>query len=392
MVTKTRKQSQKKVCNVCGALNAQNAKQCQECESSKFAPSWVSAKIPINRQVSVQITSSNPQFGESQKRITLSKWWPGGGTSFHIPNLSQWEKLAAIINDELAPLLGWKTARKIVEEIESEGHSGRKRTKKLEELAIGHPDFLKELVAAIDPKKLAKSDFNNLLETFGEISDALTNANAGFREAFLSVIKKLPKQRQRALEDLDLLLEGWSLHVITNVAQQVRARIDTIYLFEKQIQDSRTFEIKGDNSIHRILERAMWLIDERYWLLYSNTTLRKSIGNEMSRKDKQKYGKQRPDFVCGTIGNKLIILELKRPSHTLAVDDLNQVETYVTIAEKYYQFRSYEAYLVGSRLSDELERRLKHRSSSFKVLTYSELIDQTKQRYKEFLDSLESSK
>jgi hypothetical protein len=34
---------------------------------------------------------------------------------------------------------------------------------------------------------------------FGEISDALTNANAGFREAFLNIVKKLPHQKQRAL-------------------------------------------------------------------------------------------------------------------------------------------------------------------------------------------------
>lgn len=81
--------------------------------------------------------------------------------------------------------------------------------------------------------------------------------------------KKLLKQKQRALEDLDLLLQGWSLHVITNVAQQVGSRIETIELFEKQVNDDRTYEITGDNSIHRILERAMWLVDERYWLLHS---------------------------------------------------------------------------------------------------------------------------
>lgn len=126
--------------------------------------------------------------------------------------------------------------------------------------------------------------------------------------------QKLPKQKQRALEDLDLLLQGWSLHVITNVAQQVRSRIETIELFEKQVNDDRTYEITGDNSIHRILERAMWLVDERYWLLHSNRTLLTQIGKEMQKRDKKRYGKKRPDFVCGSYGQKLIILELKRPS------------------------------------------------------------------------------
>ena len=252
-----------------------------------------------------------------------------------------------------------------------------------------HPDFLKKLVQAIDPDKISKKEFDNVVEIFGDISDALTNANAGFREAFLAVVEKLPKQKQRALEDLALLLQGWSLQVVTNVAQQVKARMETIELFEKQIQDEKTFEIIGDNSIHRILERAMWLVDERYWLLQSNNTLRKYIGEEMSKKDKEKYGKKRPDFVCGTVNNKLIILELKRPSHSLSVEDLNQLETYTVIAEDYKNYSSYEGYLVGSKEDSELRRYLRRRSG-FKVLHYADIIERTMGRYKEFLDAIDS--
>ena len=127
----------------------------------------------------------------------------------------------------------------------------------------------------------------------------------------------------------------------------------------------------GDNSIHRILERAMWMIDERYWLLHSNGTLRKFIGDEMSKRDRKKYGKKRPDFVCGSVSNKLILLELKRPSHSLNVADLNQLELYSVIAEDYKNFSSYEAYLVGKKKDKELDRYLKRRSG-FKVLFYSD--------------------
>ena len=133
----------------------------------------------------------------------------------------------------------------------------------------------------------------------------------------------------------------------------------------------------------------MWLIDERYWLLQSNSTLRTFIGEEMSERDKKMYGKKRPDFVCGTVGDKLIIVELKRPAHELDVDDLNQAETYLTIAESYAKYRSFESYLVGNKKSDDLMRRMKHRSSSFKVLTYTDLVRDTENRYREFLGSIE---
>lgn len=380
-----------KVCNRCGAQNTLNARRCKECECEKFAPDWVVAKKPINRQVSVEITKPNPHFGEAEDRITLSKWWPGGRASFHVPNIGQWQEIERIINNDLGPMLGWQTAEELIEEItkSSPGQADSDSTDSYARLLESHPNFLKKLVQAVDPEKISKKEFDSVIETFGDISDALTNANAGFREAFLGVVKKLPKQKQRALEDLELLLQGWSLQVVTNVAQQVKARMETVELFEKQIQDEKTFEIFGDNSIHRILERAMWLIDERYWLLQSNRTLRKFIGDALSKKDKKRYGKKRPDFVCGTIGNRLIILELKRPSHELCVDDLNQLETYTVIAEDYKNFSSYEGYLIGTKESEELRRYLKRRSG-FKVLHYADIIEVTMKRYKEFLQAIET--
>ena len=82
-------------------------------------------------------------------------------------------------------------------------------------------------------------------------------------------------------------------------------------------------------------------------------------------------------------------MELKRPSHKREVEDLNQLEQYMIVAEKYTQFRSYEAYLVGQQIDEELKRTLKHRSSSFKILTYVDLIDDTRKRYHEFLETLQ---
>lgn len=378
-----------KVCSKCSTENPIKAESCKSCGKKRFEPEWVKAHRPLNRQFSVQITSSNPQFGEVSERITLSKWWPGGRATFHFPKAGQWDQVKKIINEDLGPKLGWESAEKLVKSATEKGAKSHSGKKDIAKLARDHPDFLKELIAALDPDKLSKQDFDSIVETFGQISDVLTNANAGFREAYLAIVKKLPKQKQRALEDLALLLEGWSLNVVTNVAQQVQARLETIDLFEKQIEDPRTFEIRGDKSIHRILERAMWLVNEEYWLLHSNRTLRVQIGNEMSKKDKKRYGKHRPDFVCGTVGNRLIILELKRPGHKLDIEDMNQLETYLAVAKKYFKASSARGYLVGSSIDEELERRLEFRKGS-EILFYANVIDSTKKRYREFLNTLEN--
>jgi len=377
-----------KVCSKCNfSGNPEKSKTCKECGSEKFEPEWIREKQSLTRNASVQITKSNPAYGKTEDRLTLYKWWPGGRATFHITKPGHWEQIKEIIDTKFLDILGWDTSSKIKDSLINGGNSEKKTAANstLEQ----HPQILKEILNNVNIDSLSKNDFQSFSDTLIEISEILYGANAGFREAFLSVIKKLPRQKQRALEDLDNLLKNWELNIITNVSNHVKNRLDTIDLFEERVQDPKTLEISGDNSIHRILERAMWLVDEKYWLLISNKTVRKFIGDQLTKTDKKKYGNKRPDFVCGTIGDQLILLELKRPAHKLTIDDLNQLETYVTLAEKYKNFTSYKAYLVGSEISDDLKARMKHRSSNFKVLFYSDIIDNMRNRYKEFLDSID---
>jgi hypothetical protein len=160
-------------------------------------------------------------------------------------------------------------------------------------------------------------------------------------------------------------------------------------LFKERVLDERTYEIRGDGSIHRLLEQAMWIVDERYWLMHSNSHLRTVVGKDLAKQDKR-FEQQRPDFVCGSVDNKLIIIEIKRPSHTLEVDDLNQLETYVRLCNKYDDDHStFDAYLVGNRQSDDLRETLKLRRETFKVRTYTQLIKDTERRYEGYLQALE---
>jgi len=271
-----------------------------------------------------------------------------------------------VINNDLGPYLGWKTKRQLIDLVK-QGKEAKDIGRDLSQLGNNYPEVLKQIAQAINPVKIGKENIENVLQIMKQLMDASLALDRGFKEAFLSVVRELPKQKKRALEDLETLLGDWSLQQITSVSRQVQQRLDNIELFKQRITDDRTYEIRGPNSIHRILERSMWLIDERYWLLQENETLRHFIGEEMAKRDRKRYGSLRPDFVCGMVGEKLVIIELKRPKHTLTADNLNQLETYVAIAEDYKKFRSTEAYLIGNRIDEDLKKRMKYRASSFGV-------------------------
>lgn len=377
-------------CKKCGAPSTKGSKKCSSCGHDNFEQEWVLIKHPITRNTSVQITKTSPSHGDVKARLTLSKWWPGGRQTFNINDISQLDGIEFGI-EKLLPYLNWKKTEKIIEELSSQSKNGTTKKADYDVINVSNPDLLRKLVEAIDTKKLGENDFETLSDVIREMGQAFSLANTGFKDAFLSVVKKLPRQTEKALEDLSLLLGNWNLQAITNVANQVKGRLETIDLFEERINDPKTLEITGDNSIHRILERSMWLVDEKHWLLHSNKTLRKQIGDKMSREDKKKWGNKRPDFVCGTSGNTLVILELKRPAHKLTVEDLNQLENYIVIAKKYSDFTSFQAYLVGNEMSEDLKNTMDVRGANkFKVLFYGDIIQKTRLRYQEYLDAIDN--
>src|SRR5436309_2435467 len=124
----------------------------------------------------------------------------------------------------------------------------------------------------------------------------------------------------------------------------------------------------------------MWLVDDHYWLLAGNRTLRRQIGDAMSTEDRKRGCNRRPDFVCCTTPEgRLLIIEIKRPSHVLSVDDLQQDEDYLVVAKKYFKYRSYEAMLVGSTHASAVEDRLVYRTG-ITARTYGEPADDSERR------------
>lgn len=367
--------------------NSVHARICAACRSEKFAPRFVSKLDKVNRQFYVQVT--NPYEKGDPPRLTLYKWWPGNHTSFHINSNEQWQRVKEIVDQRLSRFLGWKSKKEILKDIEEHAKEEKHSSLKLKALTTNYPKFVRKVLKEIDFSKIKETDYQEIVDIMNDLIETVTKTDQSFRLAFRQVIRQLPKQTKRAVEDLSELLKTWSLKQVTAISYQVIERLETIRMFKDRVLDDKTYEIRGDNSIHRILEKAMWLIDERYWLLHSNETLRKIVEKELPDKDK-KFKDKRPDFVCGTVGNKLIIIELKRPSHILQIDDLNQLETYLSIIEDHYKVTSYEAYLVGNKIDGELKRRIKYRGSQFHIRTFSELIGDTENRYSEYLAALQS--
>ena len=322
-------------------------------------------------------------------RLTLNKWWPGGNATFHIPTVQQWERVKELVDGDLAQYLGWQTRQAVKAAIEQRQKETRNLSGDLQSAAESNPALIAEILGGLKLDKITRDDVPEISRALNEVAGVLLTADESMRRAIGRIVKQLPAQGEEAIAALSDLMEHVTLAQITAVTNEVKRRINLITTFKERVGDDRTYEIRGDASIHRLLESAMWLVDEHYWLMHSNEQLRTVVGKELA-KEHEEFKLRRPDFVCGTVDRRLIIIEIKRPSHVLAVEDLNQLERYIVICRDYLDDARapFDAILVGKKASDDLRKTLAVRGGSFKVRTYVELISDTERRYKSYLDAL----
>jgi hypothetical protein len=242
------------------------------------------------------------------------------------------------------------------------------------------PDHIAELIAKEEPSFLY------------EILKATETASERTKLAIKEMVAKLSRESQaaKAMQELSDFMDDWNLLQVTSLLSVLKSRLNTIATFEEMIHNDKTYELKGESSIHRVLEKSMWLIDDKYWIVQSNRSLRDFIGKEMEKRDKR-FEKRRPDFACATFGNNLILIEIKRPSIELKKTELDQIEDYLVVIKKYkgQTYRSIDAYLIGNTISEEARERAELRKTP-DLLTYQDLLEQCRQRYNEYLRIIET--
>lgn len=254
------------------------------------------------------------------------------------------------------------------------------------EFIHNHPKTANRLIELVNLEELDEEDFKYLTDLFKILNDKILSAGIKLKISFQELLKKISKESYKSIDELTELMDVWSLVQITSLAQIVKKRLNDIEIFEKMMHDDKTYEIKSEKSIHRILENSMWMLDDKYWIVQSNRSLRTFIGEEIEKK----YSKKRPDFVCVTHSNSLIILEIKRPSVELKKSELDQAELYQRLIKRYkkQKYNLIKVILIGNKISNEANEIADLRKN-LEIMTYQDFLERVRDRYKEYLDVVE---
>ena len=236
---------------------------------------------------------------------------------------------------------------------------------------------IKKLIEEVIPK------LNELSQTDAvTIMDLLIKAMES--NELVGILRKLEEADITDIQRLAHILETWGIYEITSTAEHIRYRLSVIDKFEEVIGNINSLEYKD---IHKLMENNLWLLDDNYTLYASNKSLKSFLKNKVAKEFKE-HEKDRPDIIVKTLLDKVLIIELKRPSHRIVSTDFAQVSKYKTIiTSNKPNAKLIECYLIGSEF-DEAVRNPEYEKIGIYLKSYSEIIQEAKERYKEILEIL----
>jgi len=266
--------------------------------------------------------------------------------------------------------------------LEKEQAEGRKR-KFLQNRNV--QSALKKLPKAIQEK--IKKLIEEVIPKLNELSqkDAITIMDLLIKSMesseIVAILKKLEEADVQDIQKLARLLEIWGIYEISSTAEHIRNKLLVIDKFEKVIKSIRSLEYRD---IHKLLEKNLWLLSDNYTLYASNDTLKTFLINKIVKKFRKRKH-DRPDLIVKTFSGKVLIIELKRPARKVVSKDSTQVCEYQTIIKgNQPNADPIECYLIGNEF-DEATRNPGYEKMGIFLKSYSEVLQEAKERYKEIL-------
>lgn len=254
-------------------------------------------------------------------------------------------------------------------------------------------------------KELSDKIINPILSNNGLSSDDASNIIGGVIDKFNNKTFKEYASHIADIsneEDIPKLLKlmgEWKSIESKQFRDIAYSRVEVIKKFEDYINK----DTKEVPTLHNFLKKFSWLLDPRILEFKDEVTYSKLLKETFP--DEELEGKDRRiDFLCSNaLGEILYVIEIKRSTYKIDAKSLEQAYEYgVFLTEKYASetgFSKVVSFVVGGEKSsgDLFRRKEKTYSQSGEVFvkTYRELLEQSKEYHKEFIeiyDSFQSNK
>lgn len=163
----------------------------------------------------------------------------------------------------------------------------------------------------------------------------------GPHQALIKSFQAIAKLEDKTVEQLIPLFAHTRTAELASYAQIAQERVSTIKELEEVIDNPAVVE--GD--LQKLIQRAPWLIRPDWSVITQNQAL-KTFRDRFARFWHDKTGddievaimfeSKQPDFTLVHIGQKLHIVEIKKPKHAFANKDYERLQNYLEAFEQFF--------------------------------------------------------
>lgn len=146
------------------------------------------------------------------------------------------------------------------------------------------------------------------------------------KDEYWEVIKALDEAQHADVSTFAEALHQFGLVELAMMYKQTTVRLNFLAMLQQLVNNPKTRE----DEIHKAIETNLWLLGPEYSIMASNVTLKTVVRNITSKASYSgENASKRPDLLLTqNILKHYLLIEFKRPSHTITRKDVAQAEDY----------------------------------------------------------------
>lgn len=232
----------------------------------------------------------------------------------------------------------------------------------------------------------------DVTESSGIIRNVIGKFENSSFKAYASQIAETvdPEEMPKLLK----LMDEWKMIEAKQISDLAISRIEVI----KQFEEHLTKDTREVPTLHNFLKKFSWLLDPRI-LEFRDEVTYTTLLKESYPDEELAIADRRIDFLCSNaLGGILYVIEIKRSKYKVDLKAIDQAYAYgAFLLDKYASasgFSKVVCYVVGGeKSSDSLFKRKEAtymQSGEVFVKTYRELLEQSKQYHREFIEAFKN--
>jgi hypothetical protein len=238
------------------------------------------------------------------------------------------------------------------------------------------PELLEALLNTPNLVQLSEPSLQSLDRIADQISD--------LRRSQLELIfERLAAAPERGIEEFASLLRDLQLEQVASLARLVHHKLKTLDVLEKVATDPA----RREREVHRIFDLNPWLLGKGFEIVSSDRALATYLREQGGQDPKTR---KRPDLIVKRTPHTtdVLLVELKAPGVPLAASHVGQVLGYKGLIERYQpNVGEIHCFVMGYEKDATFTP-----SRDATMKTFSELINELRDEYREFAAVLEAQR